>query len=295
MDYCINYAKDSTVLDLANEIIIDKRNDLDVIMKYIEEHPYQRVIIDVEEDLELFESLLKIITDDNNKYSFSIRLKRYTKEIGEILNQYDENISKIKFFFEIFVRDWDMLQGLLNLGVSDVYIVENLCFSIDKVAEIVHSHGAKVRVFPNIAQSSWINTDAIKKFFIRPEDIDTYEEYVDICEFFGDLNRVNETFLVYKNKKKWKGFLNEIIVDLNNSDIDNRFILRTFGQRRVKCNKRCMYNGTCNLCEIMYELSTVYKQDRLNKLEKLKKEVEEEYGKRNAEQINNNEEDITNV
>ena len=290
MEYCVNYAKDSTVLDLANEVIIDKRNDLDIIIKYIEEHPYQRVIIDVEEDLDLFENLLKIVTDDSNNHLFSIRLKRYTREVEEILNKYEENISKIKFFFEIFVRDWDMLQGLLTLGVSDVYIVENLGFSIDKVANIVHSHGAKVRVFPNIAQSSWINTDAIKKFFIRPEDIETYEGYVDVCEFFGDLTRVNETFLVYKNKKKWSGFLNELIIDLNNSDIDNRFILRTFGQRRIGCNKRCMFNGTCNLCEIMYELSTVYKQDRLNKLEKLKEEVEKEYGERNIKQTDNSEE-----
>ena len=63
------------------------------------------------------------------------------------------SISETSFFFDTQISDVDTLNALLKLGATDVYIVENLCFELDKISELVHSYNVAIRVYPNIAQS----------------------------------------------------------------------------------------------------------------------------------------------
>jgi hypothetical protein len=52
-----------------------------------------------------------------------------------------------------------------------------MCFKLDKVKKVCKQYGddIKVRCFANVAQSSIANTNSLKKFFIRPEDVSRYE------------------------------------------------------------------------------------------------------------------------
>jgi hypothetical protein len=137
-----------------------------------------------------------------------------------------------------------------------------LCFEIDKVAEIAAQYNAQVRVYPNIAQSKWNNTAALKKFFIRPEDIDEYEKYVDVIEFYNVDKQIDIYYDIYKQKKKWFGKLNEIILDFD-SDIDNRYIIPRFAEMRIKCGKNCLKGGSCRRCEIIEQLSNTLEESQL--------------------------------
>lgn len=78
------------------------------------------------------------------------------------------------------------MQGLLKYHPTDMYICEELGFSLLKISKILHDNNVKVRVFPNICQSSFPETESIKTFFIRPEDIIFYAPFVDVFELVAD-------------------------------------------------------------------------------------------------------------
>jgi hypothetical protein len=122
------------------------------------------------------------------------------------------------------------------------------------VSEIAHKNNVSIRVFPNVAQSSWNGIDDLLKFWIRPEDIDFYSQYVDTCEFYGEDEKNDILYNIYSNDKKWFGELKEIIIGLE-SDIDSRYIVPRFVKKRVKCGRQCLKGGNCQICQHIKELS----------------------------------------
>ncbi len=156
--------------------------------------------------------------------------------------------SRIKFFYADYIRSWDVLKGYRSEGVSDVYIVEEMCFDLPAVRQVV-GEKVHIRVIPHIAQSAWYQTLAMKKFFIRPDDVDEYARYVDVLEF-KNIQNPNAAVTLAKiyQDKGWAGKLSEIISDFN-LDIDNRNILPMFATFRIGCGRRCAKtNGGCDLC-----------------------------------------------
>jgi len=170
--------------------------------------------------------------------------------------------SKIPFFFTNFVTTIDQLHGLIEYNPTDMYICESLGFFLDKVSKILHDKNIKVRVFPNICQSSFYETPSIKTFFIRPEDIPIYSNFVDVFEIISDKERQSVLFKIYK-QEKWFGRLKEIIPSFK-GELDNRYILKSFGLIRSKCGKRCMYQpGSCAICDRFIETADTLKESKL--------------------------------
>ena len=62
------------------------------------------------------------------------------------------------------------------------------------MAAAAHVKNIQIRVFPNVAQSR-SEIPAIKQFFIRPEDLNAYEPYVDIYEFYRVNSSINTDVL----------------------------------------------------------------------------------------------------
>ena len=248
MQYCINYNRAFKKPERADEftIIYNKKNDS--LIDFLEKFKDKRINLTIEEKLTFSElKLLKTIWD---KYlNFVLRIENYDEEILEDITE-----CGVPFFFSNRVNNWDEFLGLIELGVTDIYIVEDLCFELDKVSLIAHENNVKLRVYPNVAQSSWKYTPEIKKFWIRPEDIDIYSQYVDVCEFFGQDQHVSVLLDVYKKHKQWFGLLNEIIIGLK-SNIDSRFIIPRFAEKRVRCGKECLKGGKCQMCERVISLS----------------------------------------
>ena len=257
MKYCIEYHRDSSILDEIDEINIKYNSKETTLITFLETFKEKRVNICIpEQEFQDFilQSQMSIILAIKEKYpdlNFTIRFPYYKKSIDDLISACKDN--NIPFFFEAYVRDWDTLYGYISLGVSDVYIVEEMCFSIDRVYAAAHNAKVQVRVYPNVAQSSWNETPALKKFFIRPEDTDMYSKYIDVFEFFGRPDQIDTYYDIYK-KKEWFGNLNEIIISLN-TVIDNRCIVDFFAERRIKCDKKCLKNRPCNICDRCAELA----------------------------------------
>ena len=257
MKYCINYSNKSHIIDKVDEILIryDKNKILELFTQFIPAHLNQRIIVQlIEEDNidTIVNNLKKIISiyNENKDIKFDIQLPFYNQKFIEELKD-----TNLKYFFKAAANSWDKFTGLISQNVSDIYITDELAFELDKVAEIAHKNNIKVRIYPNIAQSRWDKLSDILKFFIRPEDIEMYEPYVDVCEFYGDkAQQIDTYYKIYQEDKKWFGDLQEIIIGLD-SKIDSRYIIPRFAEKRIKCGKDCLKGGKCEMCKRILDLS----------------------------------------
>ena len=263
MKYCLPYQKLLKYMAEVDEIIVPfSSEDLTFIKNLTRQEKVINncVIIDIQSleealDIELFTGLKKDYPHINFKMSFL----HYREEHEGLYEELRKN--EIPFFFSTRVESWDIFHGLMDVGVSDIYIVGELGFELDKIGPQAHARQVSIRCFANICQSSWYHGDMLKSFFIRPEDVHIYEPYVDVLEFFGGGNQQEVMYRVYSKEKKWFGKLNEIIIGLQ-SEIDSRFILPFFGKMRVKCGKRCLKGGSrCSICEGLEKTSNTLKEE----------------------------------
>ena len=165
--------------------------------------------------------------------------------------------------FDYGCKTWDELYEQLFYGAAEVIIYGELGFSIDKVSEIVHAAGAQLAVIPDMVQNGArdVPYSNIRKFFIRPEDTDLYEDYVDIFKLTATNSAVEGHYTAYATKE-WFGKLSELIYGLK-SDVDNRCIIETFGSARLSCGQKCVKYGKCDICGRCEELSDLMREYEL--------------------------------
>lgn len=289
MKYCINFYQSFRHLEEIDEMIIPYRNNIITIdfIKFLESiKEHQRIIIDISHfDIEdNIEKLLEFITTIKKQHNnLSTRLSLTQKKIIDKLIE-----KEVSFFFNEYIDRWDTLISFIELGISDVYIVNELGFELEKVSMVCKEKNISIRIIPNVAQTSAKinNINTLKSFFIRPEDIPIYEKYIDICEFFGPLDRQSVLYEIYKNQK-WMGDLKELIVGLNYS-ILNKTIFPVFGEKRVNCNKKCYYNQ-CTICDRVVSISNQLNEAGIEIIIKKDKGVNNEDKLKTNEKLNDNE------
>lgn len=267
MKYCIQYTKDFRYLKQVDEVIIPFHSTNLINIKDFSDN--QRIIIDFEDKKEILFNLKSLIEIKELHNNIAIRF------LGELDAETATKLEEVKipFFFNLRVDKWDTLMGLIELGVSDVYIVNELGFELKDVSRVCKENNVNIRVFPNVAQtgSKIKNLETIKSFFIRPEDIDIYEPYVDVCEFFGPLDRQSVLYDIYTDKK-WIGDLRELIIGLK-EHLKSKYLMPCFGEERLNCGKKC-YQNKCIICD---KISTIAKQLEEANLEVKIEEKENEY------------------
>lgn len=287
MKYCFNYNRRSESLSLLDEVNVKfDPEDLDIIFDYMLEHTHQRINAKIvnERDIYTYNLLEKfeIFRDDNPTIDFAIILPKYDSNLAGICRQ-----KELKFYFDVVVRDWETFNTFIQVGVSDIFLVEQMMFEIKDASVAAHKAGVRVRTFPNIAQRRYEETQSIKCFFIRPEDIDLYEGLVDVMDIYT-IEEVNQDVVweIYKEDKIWWGPLKEIIVGLDN-EIDGRYIIPRFGDRRLNCGRKCFKGHRCDVCETVEQLGkNLQKAGLLIQYDKEKENKED--GEGTSEQSSNN-------
>ena len=238
------------MLETAGEIIIKyfkkDREILDFVQKW---DPQQRIILNVtrlsEEDfknsIDLFSATLKL-------HPIAVMCSK----TQDYMSLYDVNVP---YFFVEPCSTADELTGQIRAKVSDVYVMNELGFYLSDIAPVCKDKNVKIRVIPNFAQSSSdLAGDSFTKFFIRPDDLDLYEDYIDVIEFYTPEDRLdiqNVLHDVYR-EGKWLGNLGQIIFGLDN--INNSAIMPLFGETRLKCKKRCAFQK-CDICKTIKSIS----------------------------------------
>ena len=254
--FCLNYYPSQKYIQDADELKIKYRRSDRTLPDFLEKYKNKIIIIDVsdsfeENDAQLLKELyqkyknIKVIFNFNNNIYLS-RVRKY----------------EIPYFFSDPVTTIDQLHGFLNYYPTDMYICEELGFSLEKISKLLHDNNVRVRVYPNICQSSFPETPSIKTFFIRPEDISAYSAFVDVFELISDESRQQTLFKIYK-REKWFGKLKDLIPTFK-GELDSKYILSSFGEIRSRCGKRCMYQSDrCSICDRFLELADTLKENNI--------------------------------
>lgn len=248
MKSCIEWRKGFKYLPQIDEFNIDFRNKEIQLNKFLNLYAKsQRVNIRLPEDY----------TKDNIELLEAAYEKGFNIAIILPDIYYTERLREhgVPFFLARPATTWDEFRGMLSLGVSDIYIANELGFSLATIAPIAEREVVQIRCYANIAQSSWKFGNGFKDFYIRPEDVDYYSNFVDVIEFYNSIDQQNVLYEVYFKDKEWNGKLREIIKGLT-SDIDNYYLLGSeFAKRRVKCEKKCLKGEKCRLCDELSDLA----------------------------------------
>lgn len=110
-------------------------------------------------------------------------------------------------------------------------------------------------MIPNICYYDGIPRDnGVSGGWVRPEDVEAYEEYIDAFEFADcDKEREQALYRIYKFGE-WPGELEILISDLNYEGT-NRMIDPEFSRRRMNCEQKCEELGICRMCYHMLKLA----------------------------------------
>lgn len=287
MRFCVDYNKNTNQKAGVNDALLTQVDEIN-----IDYDPNDFTLI---EFLEKYQEKQINIFFYNETAKFAEKISQIQRERPEfnirIVLEYKSNVdySKFgKFFFSNRVNNWEIFKCFVDLGVTDIYITEQLGFELDKVAAVAHDNNIRVRVFPNVAQRCIDRTPALKTFFIRPDDIRIYEKYIDVFDlYYWDEQKQNQSVLfdIYANDKKWFGKLNELIIGFD-SDLDGKYVIPRFAEKRVKCNRECLKGGNCQMCEEIEKLSKTLEEAGITvRFNDFNKNKEEEDGK--TEQVQN--------
>lgn len=246
-NYAVSYRKDFRYFDTADEIIFNYTGSdslAEVIPSLVSEN--QKVVLDIS-SIEDIDPILYYLRELKTKHSKMIVRINFIDQ-QEFIPKLTE--SKIDFFFLNYCTHIDTVYTMKKLGSKEVYITENLGFHLQDL-QVMRKDGLKIRVIPDIVQrtsGTKAAVPAILGFWIRPEDMKLYADYVDTFEFFRHDDRLSVVYKIYRDGV-WQGRLNEIIQDAEDLDIESSRIGYNFGVLRLNCAKRCLYDeGKCNIC-----------------------------------------------
>lgn len=262
MKYCFLYNRGLN-LEKPNEIKIkwsDDKARKAGLKNFIEAHIDKRIIIQVDDIAEFIDTVaLNVILEAQKALSQAEitvcfdRLTSARETIDEELVDYLPLLKEIPFFFNHIITSWQQLRYYLSLGVSDVYIGEDLCFDLPKVRKHCDRFNVTIRTFPNVAQKD--DVEALKAFFIRPDDVEYLSQYIDVLEFWGPLDR-QETYHKIYTQGYWYGDLNEIIIGMAPEvSISNLGLLPSWPMVRANCRRDCLNGYKCTACERLLDIS----------------------------------------
>lgn len=246
------FYEDVDEIKIVYMLLKEKEEEATLYLKHIVEKFKDKTVI-----IELYHLLtdteLPIFSALSNTYkNIKLSIGFYHKELYEQIKE-----SGIPFFFYDAVTTFDTLKGFAEYHPTDIYICEELGFYLDRISYFLHPLNIKIRVTPNVCQSSFPETPSIKTFFIRPDDIKAYSKYVDIFELVADPERIFTIYKIYK-QGKWIGNISDIIPTFedNVSNSMLSYVSDSFGEIRASCKKRCSYSHyDCKICDRFIDLS----------------------------------------
>ena len=235
MKYCLSSRQSQEYLSQADEIMVQSKDYL-TLFDLLDKFPQKTFILRIENSNSVDWNIIRGCNKNGNLICCLENLKDIEKC----------RIAGVRFYYAYPVNSFFELQGLKNVGVEYVHLGMPLFFQMEEVK----AFNIPVRVIPNVAYDAYIpHMNGICGQWIRPEDMDTYEEYVDVCEFKdAPVDKEKALFRIYAQDKKWPGDLNALITNLNLS-CNNNVVYKDLAEKRLNCGQMCQQHGSCHYCE----------------------------------------------
>lgn len=234
-------------LKKADEIMIPYR-DRRAIPDYAKKYPDAQIVLEVTPDIPFEISELKDY--------YILAKKKLTLCLPDIR---EDRVAELKeegipFFWGYTITTFWELRAAIFTGVSQVRIGAPLFFECDKLKRF----SITKRIVANIAHEGYLsNVDGIAGSWIRPEDVEKYEDVFDIIEF-ADCNenkKEEALYRIYAEQHEWPGRVDMIISNIDTIAV-NRMIPDEFAERRKNCGQRCMKADlSCRICHRLLYLA----------------------------------------
>jgi hypothetical protein len=107
-----------------------------------------------------------------------------------------------------------------------------------------------LRAVPNVAFEPYIpRENGICGQWIRPEDVEVYEDYIDALEFrFTELPQERALYRIYAEQHRWPGEMSDIITNFG-VEAANPVVYEEIAKIRLSCKQKCQSGHPCTLCE----------------------------------------------
>lgn len=208
------------------------------------------------------------ITIDTSEYSFDYNKLRILKNINpniyivtSLHQEYYKKLQELgmKFYFssDFPIVNYRLFAYVVNLGVTDVYIMDDLCYDLKRVREAADKAGVHIRLILNRIPSMLLGKgeDVRSPIFI-PETVDELDKYIDTVEFDtgNSWARLETLYKIWFIKKEWRENLRAINLDLK-IDIPNESMIPNFTVYKMNCKYKCGYGSVCKKCNQFYEMA----------------------------------------
>lgn len=259
MHYCLSAQVGNEYIKKADEIRL-RYKELDKMLDLYEINPELSIILTIK-DQEKSEVNWEEIERYNKMWKDKVIVETDSFAVMDACKLFN-----IKYFYGIPVNNFYDFQALIDCGCCDIKIDAPLTHMLDRLINF----DVTIRMSPNIAYYAFIpRENGIIGGWVRPEDVELYEDYVDVFEFEDcDVKKEKALFRVYAEQKNWPGDLNSLITNLS-YNATNRMILPDFGKVRMFCGQKCTMGINCTVCKRIMNLANP------NKIEEFKKSIEE--------------------
>lgn len=255
MKVALPWSRDERLDSLTDEYYIsfsNKSNKFEDLLEFLQKHQNARFN-------------LKINTSE---YDFDISKLRILNAVHPqlyVVTDYSSGEYKklkemgIKFYFSpnLPIDSFRLLEYIVSLGATDVYIMDDLCYSLEKVRRFCNQHNVRARLvlnrIPSMREDAVI--DVRSPWFI-PETVDELAKYIDVVEFDENLSkaRLMTLYKIWFEKKEWRENLKAILPQLE-IDIFNQSMIPDFTIYKMNCGYRCAYGSACKKCDQFKEMA----------------------------------------
>lgn len=224
-------------------------NQMGRIIEHLKEHPSTRICVQYnsKDGFDVLESELAKLSLVTTNYT--VATKTFSN-LRELLHR------GIPAYFNFPVTDWETFSNLVDWGVTDILIDGPLGFQMPQISK--RKGDTKVRARPHASVNASISlSDNENSFFIRPEDVEVYEPFVDVLEILCDNKDTEETvFNIYK-RKSFNSDLSLLIKQLNIA-VHNPIISPEFAKHRLDCGQVCKRSpGRCFMCKNAFDMTNI--------------------------------------
>ena len=244
MKICMHNRQESKYLNLADEIKIGF-NDRKSLPDMFEKYPEKIFILELYSDSEIdWDEMKEYNILSREHLIFCIANKEQMNRCKEI---------EAKFYFGYPISNFYDLRAAIANGVVYVRLDSPIFFQLDRVKKL----GVPVRAVPNVAYLDFIpRPEGVCGTWIRPEDLEDYEKYIDVIEFEDcDERKEQALYRIYIEQKEWPGELNDIITNFNYKGTNRMIPPHVFGARRIKCGQKCQETDKCKICYRFLDLA----------------------------------------
>lgn len=223
------------------------KNDLDKLIEFVRTFPDKQIEVTCRNGVDVKSASALSKVADNVRFCIGAVDLRKCPQLRE---------RGCRFFFDrsVSADSWSELSWLVeDMGVSDVYVCDDLMYELDRVHHYCLSHGTLVRLVANrVAASHVVDPKSDIAPLVLPQDMGTIGRWVDVIEFDCgepfDFKRLKVLYHVYVTNRFWYGQLGEINPDADGLDIPCPCVSGRLCEKRSTCGLRCARGRACNTC-----------------------------------------------